>query len=64
MLNFIAGLVILTKYFDDANECNIGAEYDVVYVFQTDKDVTENDKITLNELGFYPSDSGGWCYGL
>ena len=60
--NFLGGLSILEKYFDDTDGYVIGAEHDQFYLYSTDRDVSPEDKTSLDALGwFQPEDGeGGW----
>ena len=47
----IKGMEILSKYFDE-DGYNVGAEHDVIYVYNTDKAVSEEDIVTLRSNGW------------
>jgi hypothetical protein len=51
MNEVIEGLKILQKYFDE-NWYNLGADHEVIYVYETKKPVEKQDIIKLIELGW------------
>ena len=51
----IEGLKILQKYYDQPNGYNTGADHDVIYIYQTQKPVSEEDLKKLHEFGFFQS---------
>lgn len=62
--NFIKGLEILSKYFDDGLEETyfLGAEHDVIYIYVDLEDLPEDsdDGKLLIEYGFHTGE--GWEY--
>jgi hypothetical protein len=56
----IEGMTILLPYYDNPNGYHSGAEHDVLYMYETDKPVSDEDKVKLEELGWNLSDSNGW----
>jgi hypothetical protein len=54
-LNFMTGLSILMKYKDNPNGYNIGADHDEIYVWATDKPVSEVDLARLYDLTWFQS---------
>jgi len=54
--DIIEGLVILTKYRDDQDGRDVGAEHDVLYAFSTDRPVETDDLARLVELGWFQED--------
>lgn len=51
--NFIKGLEILQQYYKNPNGYHISAEHDVVYVFKTDRPVSQDDLTRLVALGWF-----------
>lgn len=59
--NIIKGMQILLPYYGEPERgFHTAAEHDVIYMYPTDKPVSEDDMITLGELGWRASDSDGW----
>ena len=56
MDDLIQALQILRKYGNP--EYPTHCEHDVLYVFISPDDVSEQDLKTLDDLGFFPSDDG------
>jgi hypothetical protein len=52
LVDFREGVDILMNYYDDPNGSHLGVENDMIYLYETDKEVSEDDIIRLNELGF------------
>lgn len=66
--NFIEGLEILQRYFDDPGH-ELGAEHDQIYVYATLTAMTNEDVKRLHELGWFQENTEeydpheGWtCY--
>lgn len=69
--NFIAGLLILRKYFNnDGYHC--GPEDEIFFVFKTDLPVSEEHYNLLKELGWFQESEeseeydkeDSWCYNF
>lgn len=59
MKDLIEALTILAKYIDPEEKWH--CEHDVLYVCHiNEEDVSEEDMKRLGELGFFPSDEGGF----
>lgn len=52
--NVIEGLQILSKYQD--NEHFISADYDCIYVYAADKDISREDLEKLDDMGWHQHD--------
>ncbi len=50
--NLLEGIAILSKYYDDPDEQNVGAEHDEFIMFPTDNGLNEEDYNTLVGLGW------------
>jgi len=51
---FIAGLLILGKYYNKPDGYHLGAEHDIIYVYTTDRPIdNEDDLKQLYLLGFH-----------
>lgn len=50
---FIEGLTILSRYFDGEDGYHIGAEHDIIYVYETARPVEDTDLKRLVELGWF-----------
>ena len=48
----IEGMTIISKYYNKDNNYNVGAEHDILYLFETDKPVSKEDLKTLIDLGW------------
>jgi len=69
--DFVEGIQILQKYYDDSNGFHLGADHDIIYLYSTDNPLSEEDVKRLHELGFfqegYDNETGeygpddGWC---
>jgi len=59
LANFRAGLDILAPYFDKPDGCHLGAEHDQIYVFATDRPLTETDVQRLRDLGWFQPEQEG-----
>lgn len=55
--NFIEGLKILQKYFNDPNGYHLGAEHDQIYVYATNNPLSEEDINKLLELGWFQDEN-------
>ena len=53
---FLAGLSLLRDYYDDPAGYHLGAEHDIIYVYPTDKPVSEEHLSQLEELGWFQPD--------
>ena len=51
--HIIEGLTILQKYRTSTDGFDVGAEHDAIYVYATDKRVSETDLTRLIEMGWY-----------
>jgi len=51
--NFLDGINIIRKYYDDQNGYHLGAEHDQFYLYETDRFVSEKDQSLLRELGWF-----------
>jgi uncharacterized protein (DUF1919 family) len=61
MKDLIEALTILAKYMDLEEKWPTHCEHDVLYVCNiNEEDVSEEDMKRLDELGFFPSDDGGF----
>ena len=50
----IEGLTILSKYYNKYGESyNLGADHDVVYIYQTDRPVSDEDVARLRKMSFF-----------
>lgn len=56
---FIAGVQIISKYYDNPRGYHIGADHDEFFMYPPDKDVSVEDRETLEELDWIEND-GGW----
>lgn len=54
--NFMAGLEILRPYFDAPDGYHLGAEHDQIFVFATDRPVSDEDVAKLRGLGWFQPD--------
>ena len=57
LADFMVGLEILKPYYDDLVGCQLGAEHDQIYLYPTDRSLSEEDQLSLLELGFFQPDS-------
>jgi hypothetical protein len=53
MSNLIAGLQLLQSYFTDPDSDNTGVGYEILYVYATDKPLSEDDVKKLQDLGWH-----------
>ena len=53
--DLIEALTIMSKYNPDAT-CPTHCEHDIMYVMVEGEDITEEDLVRLEELGFEPDD--------
>ena len=51
--DFIEGLQILQKHYDNRDGYHLGAGNDIIYVYGTDVPLTEDDFIRLCELNWF-----------
>ncbi len=51
--NFREGLEILTRYFNDPDGYHIGAEHDQIYIYATNRPLSEEDVAKMVELGWF-----------
>lgn len=49
---FLAGAEILRPYYDDPNGYHLGADHDVIYVYNTDRPVLPADLERLAAMGW------------
>jgi hypothetical protein len=56
LTDLIEGLDIFKTYFDDTTGYHVGAEHDVIYVFPTDRPVSEEDVERLIALDWHQED--------
>ena len=56
--NFVDGINILRPYYDKQDGYHLGAEHDEVYLYATDKPVSEEDLKKLLSLGWFQSEGG------
>jgi hypothetical protein len=61
--NIVKGMQILQKYYNSDNQYTCSAEHDIIYMFETDIDVSEEDISILEELGWNNEEDcdGAWC---
>jgi hypothetical protein len=62
--NIIKGMQILQKYYNSDNQYVCSAEHDIIYMFETDTEVSEEDISILEELGWNNEEEdcdGSWC---
>ncbi|MGG5810990.1 hypothetical protein [Falsiroseomonas sp. CW058] len=50
------GISILRGYFDEPDGHHIGAEHDQIFIFRTDRPVSEGDVARLRDLGWFQPD--------
>lgn len=50
---FMAGLYILSKYYNQPDGYHLGAEHDIVYVYPTGRQVNEDDLKKLFQFDFF-----------
>ena len=61
----IAGMQILLPYYDKDDGYQTGADHDVIYMYATDRPVSEEDRAKLEALGWHqegadePEEEGG-----
>lgn len=51
--NFIKGLDILRPHYAESDGYHLGAEHDIIYVYNTDTPVSADDVADLLNLGFF-----------
>lgn len=56
--NFIAGLKILSQYYDNQDGYHIGSEHDQFYAYKTDKPLTQEDQQIMVSLGWFQPEGG------
>lgn len=54
--DFICGMAIIGKYYND-DGWHIGADYDIIYLYPTDKEMNRGDIQKLLDIGWYQPDS-------
>lgn len=54
--NFIEGCKILQPYYDKPNGYHLGAEHDQIYVYATEKPLSDEDVAKMRDLGFFQPD--------
>jgi len=54
--NFISGLELLGKYYDDDSYC-IGAEHDQFFAYATSRPLSVQDVVKMFELGWFQSET-------
>ena len=52
-INIIAGLQILTPYYEDPEGCNCGADSCEIYAFPTHNPLSDEDLAKMIELGWH-----------
>lgn len=50
--DFLQGITILQKYYNNPNGFHLGADHDVIYLYGTDSPLTEEDFKRLTDLGW------------
>ena len=61
MKDLIEALIIFAKYMDPEQKWPTHCEHDILYVCHIEEaDVSEEDIKRLDELGFFPSEEGGF----
>lgn len=55
----IEGMQILQKYYEK-DGWHVGAEHDIIYMYETSRPVSEEDREKLDQLGWRFNDSNGW----
>lgn len=53
---FIEGLTIFSRYYDKPEGHHIAAEHDQVYVYATNKPLSEDDEKRVRALGWFQPD--------
>lgn len=53
---FLAGVKILRKYYNDPDGYHIDAVHDIVYMYSTDKPLTPQHVKELRDLGWFQRD--------
>lgn len=56
--NFLEGVAIISKYYDNPEGYHIGADNDQIYLYATDNAITEEDISTLRDLGWFQPEVG------
>jgi hypothetical protein len=51
--SLIEGAQILSAYFDDPDGFHVGAEHDQIFIYATDRPVSEKDRARLGELRWF-----------
>lgn len=51
--NFIAGLEIIRKYYEKTDGYHLGAEHDIIYVYATERPISDDDLKKLCELNWH-----------
>jgi uncharacterized protein YqhQ len=54
--NFIDGVDILKKYYDNLGGYHLGAEHDQIYLYQTDKPLSDEDQTKMKSLKWFQPD--------
>lgn len=51
-IDVIEGINIISKYYDDLTDYDFGADRDSLYMFETDRPISNEDLVKLKELGW------------
>lgn len=62
MDDLIKALTIFRKYMGGDHPYPTACEHDVLYVNCNPEKVSDEDKVTLEELGFFPDEELGDCF--
>lgn len=54
--SFITGAEIIRKYYSAQDGYHLAAEHDQIYLYATDRPMTEEDVLTVKELGWFQDD--------
>lgn len=49
----VQGIQILSTYYDDPDGYHVGAEHDVLYLYATDRPLSEEDVKSMLALGWF-----------
>ena len=55
--NFLGGLTVLVKYYDNPDGYHIGSEHDQFFAYATDKPLEPDDVAKMREFGWFQSET-------
>lgn len=62
LTKFMKGLEILSKYYDNPDGFHLGADHDVIYLYRPEREISDDDRVALEKLGFAQEGTDGYRF--